>query len=258
MDERFEETVTLIRENSALLHSSMDSVTRQKFIGEDEVYIPYEKSSEMKDTAIVLSRVNTVMTASVYKEWKCAVVNLSAPASADGKIPSGKFILDESLGFSTTLWPSIMTPCIREGYSRGERRNTHTRRMGDIIYFPDIRVFRLDGKNLLSEEDFFSINVVTSVIPEKDEFLCLSEEKKAKLVEKTAHRILTVASGEGNEAVVIPVSGYDLTLEGKSWKELLTGKFHNVFSCVSFVLDESQYSEFSSALDGINTIDLIP
>ena len=127
-----------------------------------------------------------------------------------------------------------------------------------MIYSPGIIVFSMDGKHPLADEKIFSVNVVTSVIPEKDEFLSLTDEGKAEMCERIAERILTVAAGEGNDTLIIPVFGYDLTLEGRCWRELLTGKFHNVFRSVSFVLDESQNSEFSACFDGINTIELRP
>ena len=258
MDERFEETLRMIRENSALLHTSMENITRQRFIEKDEEYSPSFRITPRKGGSIVLSYVNTVQTAYVYNDKRTAVVNWSTPASSDGTIPSGKFILDESLKSCTTLWPSLRTPCIEEGYRGLERRNIHTRRCGDMIYSPDITVFSIDGKHPLADEEFFNIDVVTSVIPEKDEFLSLTDEGKAEICERIAERILTVAAGEGDDSVVIPVPGLDLTLEGRCWRELLTGKFHNVFRSVSFVTDENQNSEFSACFDGINTIELRP
>ena len=258
MDERLEETVRMIRKNSALLHSSVESVSRQRFIEKDEVYTSREKTAPRKDGSIVLSFVNTVRTAYIYDDGKSAVVNWSTPASSSGRIPSGEFLSDESLRTCTTLLPSIMTPCMAEGYRGSERRNTHKRRCGDIIYSPIITVFSMDGKHPLSDDEFFSVNVMSSVFPEKDEFLSLSDEGRAELCSGTAERILTVAAGEGNDTLVIPVPGLDLTLEGRCWRELLTGKFHDVFSCVSFVLDESHDSEFSACFEGMNPIELRP
>lgn len=216
----FEETLASMGRENTLKRALSESKKNQRLILENDAYKPSSGIIFDEDASVVVSSRRTLEAAGRYRGMKTAVLNFASAVQPGGGVLSGSSAQEEALCRCSTLYPNLKESYLwRKFYSphrsRGDRRNND-----DVIYTPGVVVFKSDddSPSLLSESEWYFVNVVTCAAPDLREprpgnsdwgkaKMNISKTELMELHIRRMRRIMEIASGEGNEVLVIGAFG---------------------------------------------------
>lgn len=174
----------------------------------------YEKKAD-----VIVSEKRTFEAARGYRGVERAVLNFASSVTPGGGVKKGSFAQEESLARISTLYPCLSDRKLWDGYYAVNRMRHDRRNTDSVIYTPGVLVFRSDDERMkiLDEDEWYSVNVLTCAAPDIREphhqgpdhvaSRHISENEIYTLQYKRIKRILDIASGEGNEVVVLGAFG---------------------------------------------------
>lgn len=120
-----------------------------------------------KSAIVTVSKKRTLEAAYHYNGEKTAVLNFASSTNPGGGVTKGSSAQEEALCRISTLYPCLNTMvCMNEFYlpHRAAQSPIHN---GDIIYTPDITVFKTDDDKPkdLAPENWYNIDVITCAAP---------------------------------------------------------------------------------------------
>lgn len=211
----FEETYAECSINYVLRSAVRNSLYNQILFSEGESYTPRKTDSYERRADVIVSEKRTFVAARAYRGVEKAVLNFASSVTPGGGVKKGSFAQEESLSRISTLYPCLCDRKLWDGYyalnrMRHDRRNTDA-----VIYTPGVLVFRSDDERMkiLDEDEWYSVNVLTCAAPDLREphhpgaDRRITESEIYSLQYKRIKRILEIASGEGNEVVVLGAFG---------------------------------------------------
>ncbi len=218
----FRDTEQHCRKHSVLKSSIAASVEAQKLIAEADS-LPAIKT-DLYDTPakVVVSKKRTYEAAQSYKGNRVAVHNFASASNPGGGVVKGANAQEECLCRCSTLYFCLDTHDMWEGFYKPHRNEHNPLHNDDIIYTPDVTVFKTDTAypELMREEDWYSVNVITCAAPNLRPIpsnqhnsgdgmvaVKIKDSELLKIHQQRLTKILDVAVSEGNDTVILGAFG---------------------------------------------------
>lgn len=267
----FQDTEKLCKSDDNLKNAIKMSTKGQKLILEsDEFGVP--ASNRYEDTAkIIVSKKRSYEAASEYKDYKTCVHNFASATTPGGGVVKGSQAQEECLCRCSTLYFSLNTPKMWEGFYTPHRNKQNPVHNDDCIYTPGVVVMKTDtpSPKLMDESDWYSVDVITCAAPNLRQMpsnrmnagdgtrrVKMSDRDLQSLHEKRLARILDIALAEGNEVVILGAFGCGAfennpRVVARAAKNVIERYLH-AFKVIEFAIycsprDEANYSIFKEA-----------
>ncbi len=162
----FEDTEKAVKTVEILKKAVADSTANQKLIKETET-IDAGKTEYEKDAKIVVSTKRSYEAAEAYKDKKVCVLNFASASNPGGGVEKGASAQEECLCRTSTLYFSLNTKEMWDGFYGPHRRMRNPIHNDDIIYTPDVVVFKTDTDKPVrrKEEEWFKVDVISCAAP---------------------------------------------------------------------------------------------
>ena len=224
------------------------------------------------EAKLIVSKKRSYEAASAYKDSKICVHNFASATNPGGGVVRGSSAQEECLCRCSTLYFSLNTKEMWDGFYSSHRAEHNPLHNDDCIYTPDVVVFKKDTANpsLMSEEEWYSVNVITCAAPnlrEKPSNMMnsgdghkaakISDKDLLALHEKRLAKILDIALSEGNEVVILGAFGCGAfenkpEVVAKAAKNVIS-KYMHAFKIIEFAVycsprDDSNFKVFERIL----------
>lgn len=220
----FQDTERLCKTNEKLIQAVRYSSKNQKLILESKAYTVSDRAGKSKEAAasLTVSKKRTLEAAAQYKGQKTVVLNFASATSPGGGVMKGSSAQEEALCRCSSLYFSLNEKSMWDGFYSPHRTARNPLHNDDCIYTPDVVVFKSDTANpeLLPEEDWYKVNVITCAAPnlrerpadsthsgENSTPARLTDRDLLAIHEKRLRKILAIAAAEENEAVILGAFG---------------------------------------------------
>lgn len=162
----FEDTEKAVKTVEILKKAVADSTANQKLIKETET-IDAGKTEYEKDAKITVSTKRSYAAAEAYKDKKVCVLNFASASNPGGGVEKGASAQEECLCRTSTLYFSLNTKEMWDGFYGPHRRMRNPIHNDDIIYTPDVVVFKTDTDKPVrrKEEEWFKVDVISCAAP---------------------------------------------------------------------------------------------
>lgn len=254
----FEDTKRHCESNAKIMEIIKNSNKNQKLILDNETVKVPEARLDV-EAKIIISKKRTYEAASAYKDEKVCVLNFASATNPGGGVVKGARAQEECLCRCSTLFFNLDVKEMWNGFYKPHRAHKDQLHNDDIIYTPDVMVFKSDTANpkLLPEKDWYKVNVITCAAPNLRETK-LSNAELISLHEKRLRKILQVASANGNEVVVLGAFGCGVfknppQVVAQAAKNVIK-EFSKHFKTIEFAvycppLDDSNFVAFKRVLE---------
>ena len=162
----FEDTEQAVKTIEKLKLAVENSTVNQKLILESQS-IDGEKTEYEKDATIVVSQKRSFEAAEVYKDKNVCVLNFASASNPGGGVTKGSSAQEECLCRTSTLYFSLNTKEMWDGFYGPHRAMKNPIHNDDIIYTPDVVVFKTDEDRPVrrKEEEWFNVDVISCAAP---------------------------------------------------------------------------------------------
>lgn len=162
----FEDTEKAVKTIENLKKAVADSTANQKLIKETET-IDAGKTEYEKDAKITVSTKRSYEAAEAYKDKKVCVLNFASASNPGGGVEKGASAQEECLCRTSTLYFSLNTKEMWDGFYGPHRRMRNPIHNDDIIYTPDVVVLKTDTDKPVrrKEEEWFKVDVISCAAP---------------------------------------------------------------------------------------------
>ncbi len=267
----FNNTEKLCKTNEKLKESIDNSIKKQKLILEaDKIPAPDLKKYQAR-AKLIVSQKRTYEAASAYKGKKVAVLNFASASNPGGGVVRGAGAQEECLCRCSTLYFALDTKPMWDGFYTPHRKAHNPLHNDDIIYTPEVTVFKTDtySPKLMDDKDWYNVDVITCAAPNlrsnpsniynphDGNALKLSDKELHELHEKKLRRILDVAVNEGCEVVILGAFGCgafqnDPRVVANAARNVLPDYLY-AFETIEYAIyirrgDEKNYEAFNGAL----------
>ena len=220
--EVFEDTKKLCETNGKIKEVLARSVKNQKLILEGEELSPVDKTRFSDEAKIVVSTERTFEAAAGYAGQKVAVHNFASATNPGGGVTRGSSAQEECLCRCSGLYFCLSVPEMMKGFYYPHRNENNPINIADIIYTPDVTVFKTDTNKpkLMDEKDWYEVDVITCAAPNLrerpsnrfnqgngDRAVKVSDRELLEIHKQRLTRILDVAVLNGDEAVILGAFG---------------------------------------------------
>lgn len=142
--EVFEDTKKLCETNGKIKEVLARSVKNQKLILEEEELSAVDKARFEDEAKIVVSTKRTFEAAADYAGQKVAVHNFASATNPGGGVTRGSSAQEECLCRCSGLYFCLSVPEMMKGFYYPHRNAKNPINNADIIYTPDVTVFKTD------------------------------------------------------------------------------------------------------------------
>ncbi|MBE5923311.1 MAG: TIGR02452 family protein [Lachnospiraceae bacterium] len=218
----FEDTEKLCKTNSKLSEAVKNSTGGQKLILEnDKVATPNLNRFE-ENAKVTVSKKRTLDAAKAYKAGKVVVHNFASASNPGGGVTKGANAQEECICRCSGLYFSLNTPLMWNGFYTPHRNERNPIHNDDIIYTPNVAVFKSDTANpvLMKESDWYYVDVITCAAPnlrdkpsngynsgDGNKRIKVSDKELLAIHEKRLRRILDVAVNESADTIILGAFG---------------------------------------------------
>ena len=242
--EIFEDTKNLCEKNGRIKDSLAKSVKNQKLILEGEDLPVVDKSRFTDNAKVTVSTKRTFEAASGYVGQKVAVHNFASATNPGGGVTRGSSAQEECLCRCSGLYFCLSVPDMMKGFYYPHRNAKNPINNADIIYTPDVAVFKTDTNHpkLMDEKDWYDVDVITCVAPNLrerpsnrfnqnngDHAVKVSDKELFEIHKKRLTRILDVAALNNAEVVILGAFGCG-AFQNKP--EVVSRSDHRVSACL--------------------------
>lgn len=218
----FQDTEKSIKMSQRLTSEYKKSVSEQKLILEKDRLDAINLDIYDEAAKIIVSKKRTFEAAKAYRNNKVAVHNFASASNPGGGVIHGSTAQEECLCRCSYLYFCLNTPDMWDGFYTPHRQAGNPLHNDDIIYTPDVTVFKSDTDNpvLLPENEWYKVNVITCAAPnlrakpsnkyntgDGSKTAKLSDNEMLEIHEKRLRRILDVAVYGGNDTVILGAFG---------------------------------------------------
>lgn len=231
--EIFKDTENSCKYDATLVEAIKKQNTYTQIIPEDKE-VTYEKKEGVKTVKVTQSK--TFDAARKYTDGKIAILNFASATTPGGGVVKGSTAQEECLCRCSTLYPSLIADRCWDNYYQPNRENLNAIHTDDIIWTPDVVVFKKDDYTKLKREEWKTISVLSCAAPnlrEKNVDIYnvdkplekkVSDEELYKIHLKRAKKIFAVAAKKGVTNFVVGAFGCgafknDPNVVAKAWKQ---------------------------------------
>ena len=274
-DEVFKDTEKMVRMNERLKSSVQASTEKQRLILEKDI-LPVQNLGKYKAEAkVIVSKKRTYEAASAYIGKKTAVHNFASASNPGGGVERGASAQEECLCRCSGLYFNLNIQKMWDGFY-GPHRATHNPiHNDDIIYTPDVTVFKTDtaSPKLMAEKDWYDVDVITCAAPnlrnnpsniynqgDGDKKIKLTCNELLAIHEKRLRRLLDAAVMEGVEVIILGAFGCGAFMNSPDIVALAAKNvikdYLMAFKVIEFAVycspkDENNYKTFARVLKEI-------
>lgn len=218
----FKDTENLVKLNEQIKKSVKNSIDRQKLILEGAELIVSTLEQFENDAKVVVSKKRTYEAAEGYKGQKVAVLNFASASNPGGGVVRGASAQEECLCRCSGLYFCLDTQEMWDGFYGPHRRAHNPIHNDDIIYTPEVTVFKTDTAKpvLMKEEDWYEVDVITCAAPnlranpsnsynngDGKVMAKVTDRELLAIHERRLRRILDVAVAERIEVIILGAFG---------------------------------------------------
>ena len=267
----FKDTEKLCNTNDKLRKSIENSISNQELILEADALGKIDNKKYDSRAKIVISHKRTYEAASSYKGKKVAVLNFASASNPGGGVVKGSSAQEECLCRCSSLYFALNEKKMWDGFYTPHRKAHNPIHNDDIIYTPDVMVFKTDTSRpvLMDEDDWYIVDVITCAAPNLNsrpsnrynpgdgEAVTISDDELFDIHEKRLRRILDVAVLHGCEVIILGAFGCgafrnDPRIVAKAARKVLPD-YLNAFETIEFAIyarqnDTRNYDAFNGAL----------
>lgn len=207
-----EHTVEMCTINKPLFFS-IEETTKKQFVLLEDNWSKYDFEN-LKDgptTNIIVSEKRSFEAASKYKGKKVAVLNF-ANNHRIGGAPYSSGAQEESLCRCSTLYPCLVHE--KESFYLRHQKLYEAGQLnswgnGDLIYSPDVVVFKTDesAPKMLPEEDWFKVDVITMAAPQMQHIGYVEPFDYGMSVLPRLRKVFEIAKKQGVEVLILGAWG---------------------------------------------------
>ena len=267
----FNETQDAIKNRKALKDAVENSNKKQQYyIGEE---IPLFENRFEDDAKIIVSKSTSFAAARKYS-GKIAVLNFASATNPGGGVSHGSFAQEECLCRCSTLYNSLIVKDAMDKFYIPHRTGLSPLHNDDVIYTPEVIIFKSDNYVDLSESYGTAkvVNIITCAAPNlrenpRNEYNSenttepakISNEDLLNLHKQRARKILSVAATNKNDFVILGAFGCgafrnDPKIVAEAYKQILP-EFKNAFKVIEFAVfcknqETINYDSFKEILNG--------
>ena len=260
----FQDTEKKCKSVDSLSAAIKHSTEAQKLILENEAYMATDLKRYEGEAKLIVSKKRSYEAASAYKGSKVCVHNFASASNPGGGVVRGSTAQEECLCRCSTLYFSLNTKKMWDGFYVPHRAEHNPLHNDDCIYTPGVVVFKTDtaSPSLMPEDEWFSVDVITCAAPnlrEKPSNMMnsgdghraarISDKDLLSLHEKRLIRILDIALAEGNEVVILGAFGCG-AFENKP--EIVARAAKNVISRYMHSFKTIEFAVYCSPRDDSN------
>lgn len=218
----FQDTEQLCKTNSCVKLSIKHSVESQQLILESDAIQEFDKKRYNEPAKVAVSKKRSYEAAFAYRGKNVCVHNFASATNPGGGVTSGANAQEECLCRCSSLYFCLNTPEMWNGFYKPHRTEKNPLHNDDIIYTPDVIVFKTDTAypELMKETDWYQVNVITCAAPNLRErpsnrfntgdgntAIEIADKELQRLHEKRLRRILDLPVANENEVVILGAFG---------------------------------------------------
>lgn len=267
----FKDTERLCKTNDKLAESIKNSISKQEIILEYDAIDKADRKKYDSRAEIIVSQKRTYEAASSYKEKRVAVLNFASASNPGGGVVKGSSAQEECLCRCSTLYFLLNEKEMWDRFYMPHRNTHNPLHNDDIIYTPDVTVFKTDTINptLMNEKDWYSVDVITCAAPnlnsrptnrynpDDGEAVKISDDELYNIHEKRLRRIMDVAALHRCEVIILGAFGCGAfrnnpSIVAKAARKVLPD-YLNAFEAIEFAIyarrdDTRNYDAFNRTL----------
>lgn len=218
----FQDTERLSKTNGKLNADLKASASGQKLILETDALEKPNLNIYDEPAKVIVSKKRTFEAAKAYRDNKVAVHNFASASNPGGGVVRGSTAQEECLCRCSYLYFCLNSPDMWDGFYTPHKQARNPLHNDDIIYTPEVTVFKSDTNNpaLLPENEWYKVNVITCAAPnlrampsnqhntgDGKKAAKISDKEMLEIHEKRLRCILDVAVSEGNDTVILGAFG---------------------------------------------------
>lgn len=208
----FRDTLEYFKESKTLSDALRWSLENNRFYDHGEY--PEISREKHEDGQISVSTERSVRAAlRLHKEnpgKKIVIMNLASALKPGGTVTESEVYdtQEVSLCLSTTLFPVLDDPGMREVYYKANAKDADGIYADRVIYTPGVVICKTDKVNLqrLSEDEFCMVDVVSCAAPDM-QGLDLPEEKLSEIIRDRFRHVLHICAANGADIVIASAWG---------------------------------------------------
>lgn len=255
--EVFTDTLKLIRENDVLKKSLENSIQNQKIILESDIYTEKNISSkEIQKTVKIITKHSSMDAARSYAgRGRTAVLNFASSTHPGGLVIKGASAQEECLCRVSTLYKCLTDKVPWAAFYNPHRAQNNSLSNDDLIYTPDVTIFKTDDYELLPQPAWCNVDVITCAAPNLRKKQ-ISDDELYHIHYKRAIKILAAAFINGTKNIVLGAFGCGVFrnnpwVVAQAWKKA-TDEFTEKFSFIEFAIycgnDDTNYRVFNDVI----------
>lgn len=218
----FEDTKKLCKENKKISSATKISVNAQELVLESDSILTEKKVVYTEKAKVVVSKKRTLEAASSYQGERTAVHNFASATNPGGGVVNGSSAQEECLCRCSNLYFCLNTQPMWNGFYGPHRNERNPLHNDDIIYTPDVTVFKTDTADpkLMPEEKWYCVDVITCAAPnlrekpgnrynsgDGSQSVKVTDKELLAIHEKRLRRILDVALSHKVTSIVLGAFG---------------------------------------------------
>ncbi|QNM15569.1 MULTISPECIES: TIGR02452 family protein [Fusobacterium] len=206
--EVFNDTLYKIYSNAKLMEYVINSSNNQEVFLEDDILENIGQNRYNVECQIVVSQKKTLEAAMEYKEEVC-VLNFASSYNPGGGVLLGSNAQEESICRCSTLYCNLIQNNILEKfYLRHRKEKNNFLNTDDLIYTPNVVVFKDDSTYEEYKNIWKMINVISCAAPDlSNASINVSEEQLSYIYKKRIKRILEVARLKKQKNIILGAFG---------------------------------------------------
>ena len=270
--EVFEDTKKLCETNKKIKESIARSVREQELILEGIDLPDVNKERFAENTKIIVSTKRTFEAASAYAGQRTAVHNFASSTNPGGGVTRGSSAQEECLCRCSGLYFCLSVPEMMRGFYYPHRNMKNPINNADIIYTPEVTVFKTDESHpkLMNDVNWYDVDVITCAAPNLRErpsnrfnqdngnqAVEVSDKELLEIHKKRLARILDVAALKGDEVIILGAFGCGAfrnkpEVVARAAKEVIVDYLHT-FKTIEFAVycsprDDTNFKVFKRML----------
>lgn len=218
----FKDTERLVKTNRRIADYVKSSAEKQELILEGDKLPEVNKERYAENANIVVSKKRSFEAAKAYGGTKTAVHNFASASHPGGGVVNGARAQEECLCRCSGLYFCLNTKKMWDGFYNPHRNAHDPIHNDDIIYTPDVTVFKTDSAipALMPETEWYDVDVITCAAPNlrsnpSNRFnpgdgvkaVLVKDKELLDIHVKRLRRILDVAVLYGCESVILGAFG---------------------------------------------------
>ena len=261
----FNDTIKCCKTDDSLMKSVEKSINEQMVLLENQEIKLDDKllTKHSNQSQLVVSHKRTFEAAQNYavQGKKVCALNFANSFNPGGGVTLGATAQEESLCRVSTLYPALEDKKMMKEFYIPHREKCNHLNNDDIIYTPDVIVFKTDSylPIIMSKNQWFNVNVITCAAPDLSSYDLnnISEAQLTAIHVQRAKRIIETAIYFGNEVLIMGAFGCGAffnnpRIVANAYKKVLPNYVH-AFECIEFAIYsktdlDQNYSTFKTIL----------